>query len=409
MTTTDRLSDEEILEKMATREIKPRDLDKLIGEKRANALRLTFLEINSGMDLSVLARHGIPPESCGPNIELMVGAAQVPLGYVGPVPIEGRYANGTYFIPMATTEGALVASVNRGCSIIRRCKAAKTYVIRSGQTRSLLMKSNSSARLVEVVAWLKKNEEQVRQIAKGESRFLELNNVEPIMVGNNLWLRLEADTKDAMGMNMITFAAENLGNFLEQKFEDLEFVSASGNLCVDKKPSAVNLIKGRGKSVIAEVTIPQDQIKKYLRTSAQRVLDLNFRKNLLGSMISGSYGFNAHFANVIAAIFLATGQDLGHVVEGSQGFTTMDIIGKDLYVAVTLPSIQVGTVGGGTHLPTQRACLEILKVYGPGEPPGINALKFAEITAVAVLAGELSLVGALAARHLGKAHKALNR
>ena len=150
-------------------------------------------------------------------------------------------------------------------------------------------------------------------------------------------------------------------------------------------------------------------IKKYLKTTAQKIVDLNYRKNILGSMVAGSYGFNAHFANIIAAMYLATGQDLGHVVEGSQGYTVMDLIDGDLYVSVTLPSIQVGTIGGGTNIETQKECLELLGVDGGSQNPGEHAMKLAEIIGVAVLAGELSLVGALAAKHLGIAHKELNR
>jgi len=404
-----KLSEEELLKKLETREIKPRDLDETFGIKRAAELRRKFLEQQTNTKLDNIGNFLIDPENCKRNIELMMGATQVPLGYAGPVPVNGEYAKGNFFIPLATTEGALVASVNRGCSIIRRCKGANVYVHRYGQTRSILFNTKTIMTTKKFVEWVKNNDEKLKEIAEKDSRFLELKKIEVTVAGNNVWLRLDADTKDAMGMNMITFAAENIGNYIEKNFEGIEFISASGNLCIDKKPSAMNLVKGRGKTVLAEVIVPNKLIKEYLKTTAQKVLDLNYRKNILGSMIAGSFGFNSHFANIIAALYLATGQDIGHVVEGSQGYTVMDLINDDLYISVTLPSIQVGTVGGGTNIETQKECLKLLGVNGGSQKPGENAMKLAEVTGVAVLAGELSLIGALTAKHLGKAHKELNR
>jgi hydroxymethylglutaryl-CoA reductase (NADPH) len=208
---------------------------------------------------------------------------------------------------------------------------------------------------------------------------------------------------------MISLAAETIGSYIEKNIEGIEFISTSGNLCVDKKPSAINLIEGKGKSVVAEVNISREIVENYLKITSEKLIDLNYRKNILGSTLAGSYGFNAQFANVIAAMFIATGQDVAHVVEGANGFTTMEMEGDRLHVMVTLPSLQVGTVGGGTNLPTQKECLEILGCHGSGNPPGANASKLAEIIAVAVLAGEISLLGALAARHLVKSHMKLNR
>jgi len=399
----------DIIKKLKAGELKLRELDNKVGAEAATQIRRVFIEKETGKLLENVGKHTIKPENCKRNIELMIGATQVPLGIAGPVRIKGDYAKGDYYIPLSTTEGALVASVNRGCSIIRKCGHASVYVYRSGQTRSILFNAKTLEVTKNFIEWIKNNGKKLKSIGKGESKYLEIKKIETIIAGNNVWLRLEADTKDAMGMNMITIAAENIGNYVEKHVKGVDFISASGNLCVDKKPSAINLVKGRGKTVIAEVIIPNELIKKYLKTDTQKIMDLNFRKNILGSMVAGSFGFNAHFANIIAAIYLATGQDLGHVVEGSQGYTTMDIIGDNLHVYVTLPSVQVGTVGGGTNIETQKECLELLGVAGSAKTPGHNALKLAEIVAVAVLAGELSLIGALAAKQLGKAHKELNR
>jgi hydroxymethylglutaryl-CoA reductase (NADPH) len=180
-------------------------------------------------------------------------------------------------------------------------------------------------------------------------------------------------------------------------------------MCTDKKPSAMNLINTRGKKVLASVDIPEDVIRNVLKTTSDKLVDLNYRKNLLGSAASGSFGFNAHFANIIAAIFIATGQDAAHVVDGSLGFTTVEKTADGVNFTVTLPDLQVGTIGGGTGLATQKECLSILGVAGAGNPPGSNSKKLAEIIAVAVLAGEISLLGALCSKDLARAHKELNR
>ncbi len=181
-------------------------------------------------------------------------------------------------------------------------------------------------------------------------------------------------------------------------------------MCTDKKPSAINNILGRGKTVVAEVVIPEDLVGAKLKTRCQSMAEVNYRKNLLGSARAGSMGYNAHAANIVAALYLACGQDAAHVVEGSSTITTMEMTPEgNLHCCVTMPAVQVGTVGGGTGIATQRECLQILGVAGAGEPPGVNAKKFAEIIGVAVLAGEISLIGAQSAGHLARAHKQLGR
>jgi len=228
------------------------------------------------------------------------------------------------------------------------------------------------------------------------------------VTGTTVHVRLEFDTKDAMGMNMVTIASERVADLIEEK-TGARLLALSGNLCTDKKPAAINGILGRGKSVAAGVGIPDDLIVGIFKTDAATLAEVNYRKNLLGSARAGSLGFNAQAANVIAAVFIACGQDPAHVVEGSGTFTTVEQREGGVYVAVTIPALQLGTVGGGTGLDTQRECLSILGVAGGGTPPGAQAGKFAEIVAAAVLAGELSLLGALGAGHLARAHRALGR
>jgi hydroxymethylglutaryl-CoA reductase (NADPH) len=186
-------------------------------------------------------------------------------------------------------------------------------------------------------------------------------------------------------------------------------IAVSGNLCIDKKPAAINVVLGRGKTVVAGVYLTEDLCRTIFKTSAAIIAEVNMRKNLVGSARAGALGFNAQAANVIAAMFIACGQDPAHVVEGSSCITTVDPVKDGIYVAVTIPALQVGTVGGGTGLSTQRECLALLGVNGGGEPAGSHAKKLAEIIAAGVLAGELSLLGALGAGHLARAHQQLGR
>jgi hydroxymethylglutaryl-CoA reductase (NADPH) len=211
-----------------------------------------------------------------------------------------------------------------------------------------------------------------------------------------------------MGMNMVTIASEKVAELIEET-TGARLVALSGNLCTDKKPAAINAILGRGKTVVAGVHLDEDLIRDVFKTDSHTMAEVNYRKNLVGSARAVSLGFNAHAANVIAACFIACGQDAAHVVEGSSCLTTAEETGEGLQVAVTLPALQLGTVGGGTGIDTQRECLQLLGVAGGGNPPGANARRFAEILAAGVLAGELSLLGALAAGHLARAHKDLGR
>ncbi len=229
------------------------------------------------------------------------------------------------------------------------------------------------------------------------------------MTGTYVYLRFSYDTKDAMGMNMVTIATDAVLHLIEDEF-GAQAISLSGNMCTDKKPASISTILGRGKTVVADVTIPKEIIKETLKCTPDAMFEFHYSKNLLGSARAGSLGFNAHAANIIAAIYIACGQDAAHVVEGSTAITSMELTKYDeIHCAVTLPTLPVGTVGGGTGLGTQRDCLNILDVSGAGEIPGANSRKFAEIVASAVLAGEISLIGAQAAGHLARAHAQLGR
>ncbi|MBN1502074.1 hydroxymethylglutaryl-CoA reductase (NADPH) [Candidatus Woesearchaeota archaeon] len=408
MATNSSLSDKEIIGKLVNKEIKFYEIDDLVGETRASKIRLCAIQKILNINLPTISSYSISPENCKSNIENMIGAAQVPIGIAGPIKINGEFAKGEFFLPLATTEGALVASINRGCSLISKSGGATACILKSAQTRSLLFKAKSVKYTKRFVLWVEKNYNKLKEIAESTSNHLALIRIKPYVVSTNIWLRLEADTGEAMGMNMLTIAGKEVGDYIEKEVDFIEFVSESGNLCVDKKPAAINLFEGRGKSVLAEVLIEKDIVEKYLKTSPENIVDLNYRKNYLGSALAGSLGYNAHFANTVAAMYLAAGQDMAHVVEGSLGLTTAEIQEDKLYFSITLPCLQVGVIGGGTRIETQKECLKILGVDQATEN-GSNSKKLAEIIAAAVLAGELSLLGAQAAGHLAKAHKRLNR
>lgn len=404
------MEDQELIDKIVKREVKFHEVEKHVDARTATELRRRALEVLTGKKLKNTASFSIDVErAMKANIENFIGVAQVPMGVAGPVQVKGDFANGLYHIPLATTEGALVASVNRGCTAINKSGGAISFVIQDGMARAPVLKARNASHAREASNFINRSKAKLKEIAESTSRFLKLEQIQTWIVGRNLFVRFVYKTGDAMGMNMATIATEEAIKFLESEL-GLKQVALSGNMCVDKKSSALNLVMGRGKTVISEVVLTRDVIKEVLKTSPETIADIVYRKCLIGSALASSYGFNAQFANVIAAIFIAAGQDAAHVVEGSQGFTTAELTEEgDFLFSVTIPSLQVGTVGGGTALGTQREALEIIGVYGAGEPPGSNASKFAEIVGAAVLAGEISLIGALGARHLAEAHVRLNR
>jgi len=351
----------------------------------------------------------------GACCENVVGYIQIPVGVAGPLLLDGQ----TYTVPLATTEGALVASTTRGCKAISKSGGAFSVITNNGMTRAPLLKFPSVKRAAELKEWLEKSENfyQVASAFNSTSRFARLQSIKCNLSGRYIYLRFKSYTGDAMGMNMVSKGVEKALSILQENFPDMVPMSLSGNFCTDKKPSAINWIEGRGKSVICEAVIPDSIIKDVLKTDIKALCELNIHKNLVGSAMAGSIGgFNAHASNIVTAIYLACGQDPAQNVESSNCLTMMEAIPgskegtTDLHVSVSMPSIEVGTVGGGTFLPSQSACLAMLGVKGvSAERPGANAERLARVVAATVLAGELSLMSALAAGHLVKSHIAHNR
>lgn len=409
--------DEDIVETLAKEvadgKLRLHEIEGKVGNDAnvAAKIRRRALEILRGISLPTIANHIFDFNRLLTfNIENPIGGVQIPVGVAGPIRVAGEYANGNYYLPLATSEGALVASVNRGCFAITRSGEARSRVIKDGITRAPLFRTSSVGEAQKLVAWIQENLPKLAKMISKVDPHCHLQRVDPYIVGNNIFLRFCFSTDDAMGMNMATIACDEFRKVIEKELPFAKCVSLSGNLCVDKKPSAMNLIQGRGKTVVSEAVIKEDVVNEVLKTTPKGIVEVNWRKNYVGSALAGSYGFNAHFANIVAAMFLATGQDAAQVVESSLGITTAEVLENgDLYISVTLPSLEVGTVGGGTRLPTQREALMILDCQGGGTPPGSNARKFAEIIAAAVLAGELSLLSALSKQQLAEAHIKLGR
>jgi len=374
----------------------------------ATAARRELLARETGADLDAIGDYTFDAADVEANIENAIGAAQVPMGVAGPVPVDGGAADGEYYLPMATTEGALVASVNRGLATVRDAGGATARITDSGMTRAPVFRVEGIAEAETVVEWVANHEDDLRAAAESTTSHGELIGIEPYVVGDSVYLRFAYDTKDAMGMNMATIATEAAAAVVEAE-TPASLVALSGNLCTDKKPAAINAVEGRGRTVTADVLVPESVVADRLDTTAAAIAEANTRKNLVGSAKAGSLGFNAQAANVVAAVFLATGQDAAQIVEGANAITTVDDRDGDLYASVSLASLEVGTVGGGTKLATQSEALDVIGLRGGGDPPGANADALAEIIAAGALGGELSLLTALAADHLASAHESLGR
>ncbi|PRQ25229.1 putative hydroxymethylglutaryl-CoA reductase (NADPH) [Rosa chinensis] len=405
--------DEEIIKAVVAGTIPSYSLESKLGDcKRAASIRREALQRVTGKSLEGLPLEGFDYESIlGQCCEMPVGYITIPVGIAGPLMLDGK----EFSVPMATTEGCLVASTNRGCKAINLSGGATSVLLKDGMTRAPVVRFNSAKRAAELKFFMEDpaNYETISMVFNKSSRFGRLQTVKCAVAGKNLYMRFCCSTGDAMGMNMVSKGVQNVLDFLQNDFPDMDVIGISGNYCSDKKPAAVNWIEGRGKSVVCEAVIKGDIVSKVLKTNVAALVELNMLKNLTGSAMAGALGgFNAHASNIVSAVYLATGQDPAQNIESSHCITMMEAIndGKDLHVSVTMPSIEVGTVGGGTQLASQSACLNLLGVKGANrEAPGSNARQLASVVAGSVLAGELSLMSAIAAGQLVKSHMKYNR
>ena len=406
----------EILSHLISGSLKDYQLEKKLGDlERAVLLRRQLYENLLGKKLEQIPYEGYDYNKVfGANCEIVIGYVPIPVGIVGPLTINGE----PIYIPMATTEGCLVASTNRGCKALSVSGGCHAVLLKDAITRAPCVRLPSAMRAAAVKRWCDnaQNYALLEQAFNSTTNYGRLESVESTVAGRNVYLRFCCMSGDAMGMNMVSKGCLKAIEVLEKEFPDLILIAISGNMCTDKKPSAINWILGRGKSVVVEAIIPEKIVKDVLKSSVYDMIETNKHKNHIGSAMAGSIGgFNAHAANIVTAVYLATGQDPAQNVESSNCLTIMELAddGKSLHVSCTMPSIEVGTVGGGTHLPAQAGCLEICGVRGAAKgansAPGDNARKLATIVASAVLAGELSLMAALAANHLVRAHMDHNR
>lgn len=338
------------------------------------------------------------------------GFATIPMKWVGPLLLVGPEIEGEISAPLATYETPLWPSTQRGIRVANAAGGLKTVIADERMSRSVLVEAPSAEQAVRVVQALPARREELEAAASAGSRYARLIDWHTQVVGNLLYLRIEMSTGDAAGHNMVTAAADRVLDWLLSSFPELRYVSVSGNFCTDKKVSAVNGILGRGKYVIVEAVIPRAVCDRFLKTTPEAIANLNLKKNWMGTQLAGGVrSANAHFANILLAFYLATGQDAANIVEGSQGFTHAEVRDGDLYFSVTLPNVIVGTVGNGKGLDfvkdnlTRMGCLE-------SREPGVNARRLAAIVGALTWCGELSLLAAQTRRgELMRAHVMLER
>ncbi len=401
----------DLVEALARGELRFYQLPRELPAEEAAAVRRRALEEISGTRFEHVGHYSLDAErAASRHCENFIGVAQIPMGVVGPLTVHGEFTDGECFVPLATTEGALLASINRGCAALREAGGARAYVEEIGMTRAPVFETSGIAETRAFLAWVRDHEEEIRKVAEGTSRYLRLLDIRPFAFGTTVFLRFRVESGDAMGMNMATIACDRVvSDFIVPK-TGVRCIALSGNYCVDKKPAAINFQEGRGKRIHAEAVLSAEVLAKYLKTDAHSLVEVQYRKNLLGSIAAGSQGFNAHMANVVAAFFLATGQDIAHVVGGSMGITSVELRDEGaVYASIFLPDLPLGAVGGGTALDTQREALALLGAQPDPERPGAAVMRLGEILGAAVLAGELSLMAAFTSRDLARAHERLGR
>jgi hydroxymethylglutaryl-CoA reductase (NADPH) len=338
------------------------------------------------------------------NIENYIGTVKVPVGIIGPLRVNGLNAAGDYFVPMATSEAALVASYGRGAEVCSKSGGISAAVIREGVLRTPAFVFENMFSSGQFIGWVAENIDAIKFAAESTTRFGKLILVEPFMDVDVVFLVCRFTTGDAAGQNMVTVATQAICNFIAEHCPIKPkhwFIEA--NFSGDKKASYLGMHSGRGRKVTASVTIPFSLIKKYLRADPEKMLAYGRVANL-GATLSGQLGAQAHYANGLAAIYIATGQDAACVSESATGFTRMEQRDDALFFSVTMPNILVGTVGGGTNLPSQKAVLELMGLHGSG-----YAKALAEVIAAVCLCGEISIIAAISAGHFTNAHQKLAR
>ena len=339
------------------------------------------------------------------HIEQFIGAVKTPVGLAGPLRVNGNYARGDYFIPLATTEAALVASYHRGAQLVTAASGCRVALIEEGVGRSPGFVFTNLDEALAFVGWTQTQRDSFARAAEATTRHGRLTSVETTIAGNHVFVTFMFSTGDAAGQNMATLAAQAICDYImaECPVRPLSSIIES-NYSRDKRQTARAFSSVRGRKVTAEITLPADLVHRRLRASPQQMADY-VRMATVAAIMNGSVGIHGQIGNAMAALFLACGQDIASVVEASVGVSRAEVTPDgDLYATITLPNLIVGTIGGGTRLPSQRACLDILNL-----PAEHSSQAFAEVCAATCLAGELSLVGALCSGDFTRAHRVLGR
>lgn len=368
------------------------------------AARQRFVEEFSGVRLEHVARFSFDPARTRGNIENFTGVAQVPLGFAGPIEIHGEHAEGSFLVPMATTEGTLVASYNRGIKVFNLSGGIRCVVSDDAMQRAPVFVFGSAAEARDFRTWVDAHLEPIRAAAEATSSHAKLVKIETYLSNKFAFLRFNYTTGDAAGQNMVGRATFAACQWILERVEGVRNFYLEANLATDKKHSQINVMRTRGKRVTAEGTVPRDLLIEHMRVTPE-ALDYHARLGTIGALLSGASNNGAHSPNGITAMFIATGQDVANVAESSAALLYSELTPeRDLYLSLTIPSLIVATHGGGTGLPTQRECLEVLGCRGPG-----SVLKLAEIIGAVALAGELSLGAAISSLDWVSSHERLGR
>jgi hydroxymethylglutaryl-CoA reductase (NADPH) len=367
-------------------------------------VRRQFLTEKTGIELNHLGKFSFEPSTLPGNIEHFIGVAQVPIGIAGPLLINGEHAQGEFYIPLATTEGTLVASYNRGMKLLYESGGVTTTVCDDAMQRAPVFIFPTARQARDFGKWVKENFLEIKTQAEKTTKIGKLRDIEQYSASRFQFLRFNFTTGDAAGQNMVSKATKAACDWICKVYPGIEHYYLESNFATDKKTSQINMLHTRGKRVVAEAVIPAKLLEKIMHTNIELVYKARQVSNL-GSLLSGVNNNGAHSANAITALFIATGQDVANVAESSAAIVYAEITPQgDYYYSITLPSLIVATYGGGTALATQRECLELLGCYGQN-----RVRKLAEIVAATVLCGELSLATAIASEDWVQSHEQYGR
>ena len=366
--------------------------------------RLAFLAEQTGARPEHIGRYSFDPAVVAGNVENFIGVAQVPIGIAGPLLVDGEHAHGTFYVPLATTEGSLVASYNRGMKLLYAAGGVRTTVVAEAMQRAPAFGFDSAREARAFGDWLTVSFDEIKAEAEADTHVGRLHDIEQFPASRYMFLRFDYTTGDAAGQNLTGKATLRACAWIRAHYPGIRDFYLEANLATDKKSSQVNVLRTRGKRVVAEATIPAGLAREILHVTPGRMFRARQVSNL-GGQLAGVNNNGNHSANAVAALFAATGQDIANVAESSAALVHTELLADgSYYYSITVPALIVATYGGGTGLPTQRECLELLGCYGPG-----RVRKLAEIVAATVLCGEVSLGAAVVAGEWVTAHERLGR